>query len=451
MSPLTALLVAILAFAIGAAAPCAAQDAAEEVAADALATETEPAPPTTPTTPTIGERRQRALERSLAGDWYATIGRERIPLTLTRAGGFSLDDEAGRYEVEGATLTLISGDRRSEYAFEVGADSLTLSGADLEAPLKFTRMADIGGYIGMVEGFSPSRIAERLRRIGIILLIVLAAHVVLALLQALSRIVVLSQWGPLALLFRRQKNRTLTIHAIVINLLKYIVYFTAFGFILTEIGVNYVTYLASLSVIGLAIGFGSQGLVQDMVTGFFLIFENQFDVGDMIEISGQTGIVHDMGLRATRLRNYQGQTVTIPNRNIATVGRFKRGSQTAQMDVFVADEASAERAAALLRTLGKDLSLQFEGVILAPPRIKGPVKLETGDVYVRMNMSFWPNQSWVIEQELAPRAKELLGREGVEVAGDRVTIFYRAREMRKATSWRQALLRIGRRGTEGGR
>ena len=66
--------------------------------------------------------------------------------------------------------------------------------------------------------------------------------------------------------------------ALVVNLIKYVIYFTAFGFILSELGINYTTYIASLSVVGLAIGFGSQGLVQDMVTGMFIIFEEQFDV-----------------------------------------------------------------------------------------------------------------------------------------------------------------------------
>lgn len=106
------------------------------------------------------------------------------------------------------------------------------------------------------------------------------------------------------------------------------VYFAALGFILGELGVNYTAYLASLSVIWLAVGFGSQGLVQDVVTGFFIIFEGQFDVGDMVEMSGQTGLVEELGLRMTRLRNYLGELISVPNRNIARSATSSRAPST---------------------------------------------------------------------------------------------------------------------------
>ena len=176
----------------------------------------------------------------------------------------------------------------------------------------------------------------------------------------------------------------MTIHSLLLNLFKYIVYFAACGFILSEFGVNYKAYLASLSVIGLAIGFGSQGLVQDVVTGLFLVLEGQFAVGDLVEISGQTGYVEDVGLRMTRLRNYYGQCIQIPNRNIAMVGNYTRGAMQATIEIPLGGARDLDRLKDSLTTLVEEIGRQFEGVVLDTPTIVGPTVLRAGEVFLRM-------------------------------------------------------------------
>ncbi len=105
-------------------------------------------------------------------------------------------------------------------------------------------------------------------------------------------------------------------------------YFFAVGLVLEEFGVNLTAYLASASIVALAISFGSQGLVQDMVIGVTLIFSDALDVGDMVEIAGTVvvvGRVEEVGLRFTKLINLFNQIVFIPNRTIANVSRFPLG------------------------------------------------------------------------------------------------------------------------------
>ena len=100
------------------------------------------------------------------------------------------------------------------------------------------------------------------------------------------------------------------------------------GLVLQEFGVNLTAYLASASVVGLAISFGSQGLVQDIVIGLTLIFWDAMDVGDMVEITGTTNVigrVEEIGLRFTKLINFYNQEVFVPNRTIANVSRFPHG------------------------------------------------------------------------------------------------------------------------------
>jgi small conductance mechanosensitive channel len=96
-------------------------------------------------------------------------------------------------------------------------------------------------------------------------------------------------------------------------------YFVAVGLVLKEFGISLTAYFASATIIGLAVGFGSQGLVQDVVNGLTVVFSDLFDVGDMVEIAGQTGFVQKIGIRFTVLNNFMGAEVFIPNRTIANV------------------------------------------------------------------------------------------------------------------------------------
>lgn len=389
---------------------------------------TRPAPPPERL---IARQHEAAVRASLPGQWRADLGKAEVRLTLSEGAKFTLGDVTGRYAVEAGALRLHGPKGEVTYQFELAGDQLTLTGGDLAQPLKLTRAATTRGLGSWLWEWSARSAASKLYRVLFIAAVAAACRLLLFLLRAGSRFVIYSEWGPLKLVYRYRKNRTMTIHALTLNLAKYVVYLTALGFILTELGVNYAAYLASLSVVGLAIAFGSQGLVQDMVTGFFIIFEGQFDVGDMVEIPPNTGIVEEIGLRMTKLRNYLGQQFIIPNRNIAAVGNYVRGAQEAWVDVAVPDPDAAAKAADVLAGFVDEVARQFEQVILSAG-VAGPLSLATHEHFVRLRFSFWPQQQWVIEQQVVPRAREVLAAAGCEVPGDRVAVFYRAREQAAA-------------------
>ena len=138
--------------------------------------------------------------------------------------------------------------------------------------------------------------------------------------------------------FMTQKPKFITVTRLIVSGVTFCIYFLAMGFFLEELGVNLTAYLASASVIGLAISFGSQGLVQDIVSGLTLIFWDAMDVGDLVEVSGTTNVtgrVEEIGLRFTKLINFYHQEVFIPNRAIANVSRFPQGGLDAYADVQI--------------------------------------------------------------------------------------------------------------------
>jgi moderate conductance mechanosensitive channel len=393
----------------------------------------------------LGESRTAVARQAMEGRWEASVGRLTLPLRLYEDGTFALREERGSYQVQGNQLLLRLGKAEPvAYHFELLDSFLILRGGDLAQDLRFAKAAAeeeaFLGYFRWLVQLSVGSVGESSYRILTILGIVALSILFLNLLRLVSHLLIFSEFGPLRFLYQRHKTKTRTIHSVVLNLLKYIICFTALGHIFAELGINYATYFASLSVIGLAIGFGSQGLVQDIVTGFFLIFDGQFGVGDMVEISGQTGTVEELGLRTTRLRNYMGQIVVIPNRNIALVGNYSKGATKAYIDVAVADDAALPQTADLLRTIAQEVRLQFEGTILAEPKDLGTIRLRTGETFRRLEVDLWPNQHQaIIDGQLLPRIREIFEREKIGLPNNRIAVSYRLPDQEGVATWRNRL------------
>ena len=147
------------------------------------------------------------------------------------------------------------------------------------------------------------------------------------------------------------KPKFITLIRLIASAITFVICFFGIGFILQELGVNLTAYLASATVIGLAISFGCQGLVQDIVIGLTLIFSDAMEVGDLVEVAGTINIVigrvGEIGLRFTKLINFYNQEVFVPNRTINNVSRFPLGGIYAYADIQIplaADQAQAVQA-----------------------------------------------------------------------------------------------------------
>lgn len=385
----------------------------------------------------VGQAQLEAVRTFLIGTWTAHIGQVKMDLRLGEDGRFRLDDREGTYTVEPNVLKLQSGPNQVAYGFALEDNKLTLSGGDLTQTLQFTKVPPLAGPGRWLFGWSVSAVKTKLRDIIVIVLIVASVHVILWALRSVMYFIIYGERGPLKFIYRRHKKRTMTVYSLLLNVSKYVIYVWAIGYILTRFGVNYTVYLASLSVVGLAIGFGSQGLVQDMVTGFFIVFEEQFNVGDMVEIPPYVGIVEELGLRMTRLRNYVGQRFAIPNRNIGAVGNYLHGAQEVYIDVATAQATDTTRGLNALKQIAEETARQFHDVILSTPETRGEISLATGERFFRLYLSIWPQQQWVIDQELLPRIRAAMKSHGMEIPNDKISVFYHPRESRPV-SWRRA-------------
>ncbi|MDF1735488.1 MAG: mechanosensitive ion channel [Minwuia sp.] len=210
----------------------------------------------------------------------------------------------------------------------------------------------------------------------------------------------------------RRSTKAVTLISLISSSIVFALYFAAFGFVLTESGVPLSTYVASASIIGLAVAFGSQGIVQDVVSGVTIVFTDLFDIGDVIEVSGQVGVVERFGMRFTVLRNPLGAEVFVPNRSIVNVICYPRGYIRCFVDFSLpADNELAARMETEVRLMAEAAIEQYPGIFRAAPEIMDRLSTRAGRSFLRLKFRIWPGRGAPLEgpfrQELIQAAKRI--------------------------------------------
>ena len=219
--------------------------------------------------------------------------------------------------------------------------------------------------------------------------------------------------------------RFATITTLIVSIVTFVVYFAAVGLILQELGVPLKAYFASAGVIGLAVGFGLQGLVQDLIIGLTLIFSDVLNVGDMVDLSGQSGRVKTIGLRFTTLINFLGQEVYVPNRNIALISRYRKGVVRAYVDVQLPEGCDENSVTTRIREIAQGMHRQHISVLLTEPEVLGVYSADPGGwKYVRLKFRLWPGQGALIEQTFKQRALAALRGTHAEYSDWMITVTY---------------------------
>jgi small-conductance mechanosensitive channel len=195
--------------------------------------------------------------------------------------------------------------------------------------------------------------------------------------------------------------------------------------LLHELGFDVAPLIAGAGIAGLAVGFGAQHLVRDLITGFFILLENQFRVGDVVDIGGKAGLVEAINLRTTVLRDIEGKVHIIPNGSIDVVTNMTREWSRVVLDVGVAYKESVDRVMQVLEEIGKALEddPDWNAKIVEPLTIPGVNALGDSSVDIRVMLKVRPAAQWDVGRELRRRIKNRFDELGIEIPFPHMTLY----------------------------
>ena len=194
--------------------------------------------------------------------------------------------------------------------------------------------------------------------------------------------------------------------------------------ILAALGVSLGPFIASAGVIGLGISFGAQSIFKDMLTGIFILIENQYSVGDTIKIAGLTGVVEDLSLRVTRLRDGDGTVYIVPNSQITTVSNLSRDFAVGTLNVSVDAREDPDRVMAVLQTLANQVRADeaFKDIVISDPNILGVDKISGYEVVYPINVRVQVNQRDGVMRELRRRVLMAFNKEKIAFGSSNSTM-----------------------------
>ena len=213
--------------------------------------------------------------------------------------------------------------------------------------------------------------------------------------------------------------------------------------VLSELGISIAPFLGAAGVVGIAVGFGAQSLVKDFFSGFFMLLENQVRVGDAVELAGKLGVVEELTLRNTVLRDNEGNVHYIPNGEITVVTNKSRGYAFALIDIGVAYREDLDEVYAVIRAAGAELRADPETgpKILEDIEIQGVQNWADSAVIVRCRIKTVAMEQWAVRRIFLARLKKAFDVHGIEIPYPHVTLYAGQDKLGKAPPFPVALPR----------
>ncbi len=213
------------------------------------------------------------------------------------------------------------------------------------------------------------------------------------------------------------KKRANTLGNILRHALLLVISFIAILMILGELGIQLGPLLATAGIGALAIGFGAQSLVKDVISGFFIILENQYRIGDVIEVAGVSGLVESVSLRRTVLRDLEGKVHTIPNGEIKIVSNLSKEWARSVLDVGISYREDVDQVIELLEQIGKEFGAEepWKSAILEPLQVFGVERFGESELVIRVVVKTVPLKQWEVGRELRKRIKIRFDEKGIEI------------------------------------
>lgn len=221
------------------------------------------------------------------------------------------------------------------------------------------------------------------------------------------------------------KKRAQTLGNILRHTFLIVIFFIAILMILGELGIQLGPLLATAGIGALAIGFGAQGLVKDVISGFFIILENQYRIGDAIEVAGVSGLVESVSLRKTVLRDLEGRVHTVPNGEIKVVSNLSKEWSRAVVDIGISYRDDVDHIIDLLGQIGRELAGEepYQSAILESPQILGVERFGESQLVIRMIVKTMPLKQWEVGRELRRRIKNRFDEKGIQIPSSHRILF----------------------------
>jgi small-conductance mechanosensitive channel len=221
------------------------------------------------------------------------------------------------------------------------------------------------------------------------------------------------------------RKRAETLSKILENTLRIVVLIAALLMVLKEVGIDIGPLLAGAGIVGLAVGFGAQTLVKDVISGFFILLENNMNVGDVVSIGGVSGLVESIKLRVTVLRDLEGNFHVVPNGQIAVLTNMTKEWSRAVLDIGVAYKEDIDSVIEVLKEIGEGLRTDgtFGSMILEPFEVLGLDSFGDSSVNIKVMLKTVPIQQWAVAREFRRRVKKVFDERGIEIPFPHRTIY----------------------------
>jgi small conductance mechanosensitive channel len=213
----------------------------------------------------------------------------------------------------------------------------------------------------------------------------------------------------------RRSQRARTIGSVLQSITSFVVWGIAVVLVLGDLGFNLTPIIASAGVIGVAVGFGAQNLVKDFLSGIFMLLEDQYGVGDVVDFGQATGTVESVGLRVTTVRDYAGTVWYVRNGEVQRVGNSSQGFAVAVVDVPLGYATDVNRALHLLEEVAAVATGEapIADDVLEPPKVLGVQGMTTENITLRLTVKVRPARQWATQRELRRRIMAVFDEAGI--------------------------------------
>lgn len=281
-------------------------------------------------------------------------------------------------------------------------------------------LANLGIETASVTGW----IAEHGWRIALIVVLSMAAIVALS--RFIPRLIAVTLARRAGEPEEEVKKRADTLSRVLVNVGQVVVLLIAVFMVLSELEINTTPILAGVGIAGIAIGFGAQSLIKDLIAGLFIILENQYRVGDVVRISDVSGLVEDVNLRRTILRDLDGIVHVVPNGEIRVASNFTKEWSRVNLNVSVAYGEDLDHVISVINRVGKELAEdpEWSPLILKAPQVLRVDNLGASGIDIKILGDTKPIRQWDVMGELRRRLKKAFDEEGIEIPWPHTKVYF---------------------------